>query len=166
MPKPAPSPTGHRRTVYPGVSWTFPDPLGERRIRFRNDDLGYVEDVLEDELDRLNDRIAAGRVIDPETGLPEELPYDSVWDALDLIMTRKPLRSLAILLTAGLAHTFADDPDQGRAEARAELVDVDPSIYNDEGLADAIRTSLAHAFGQDPEEADPEDPPTATGDDD
>lgn len=144
------------------VPFEFPDPVGTRRLRYRNDDLEWIEEALEDELDKMNDRILDGKgPVDEDTGERVTTTYASVWDGLDALLERRLFRGMRVLVAAGLAHTFADAGgfDAQRDAARDALRGMPPWLWNDDRLGQAITQALGYAFGQDKRKGDDVPPP-------
>lgn len=151
MPQARPrSRTGNRSVVFAGAPFTFPEPLGERTLRMENRDLSWLEVELEPELDKLNRRILDGvGPIDDHTGEPLEFPFDSVWDALGEISSRRIRTTSELLLVASLRHTFDGTPDAQRAQAIAAVGDLPPALLVDDELTDALSRVIAAAHGHD-----------------
>lgn len=145
------------------VRFEFPEPLGARRIKYRNGDLEWIEEALEAELDSMNDRILDGRgPIDEATGERVETPFASVWDGLDPILARRPMRGMRVLVAAGLAHSMdGHDDDAQRDAAREATQAMPPGLWNDDVLGRAITRALGVAFGSTSKgNAGPPPPPT------
>jgi hypothetical protein len=144
--------------------YPFHDPIGPRRLRFRNDDLEHIEDALEGELDKLNDRIREGRgPVDSDTGEQITQPFASVFDGLEQILYRKMFTGLRVLVAAGIAYTFDGDPASQRDAADVALADMPPSLWADNALGAAINDALGVAFGVD-KRAGAGDPPPKPAD--
>lgn len=160
MPSP-PSPSGNRTVLFPGAPFDFPDPIGTARIKYDMDALEWIEEALEPELDKLNDRIAAGRGPVDQHGNRRQHEHDSVWDALQDLSARRLSRITNVLVIAGLAHRHLDahptDVDARAAAVRAELGPMPPHLWQHPKLVAAVQRALAHAFGK----ADDVDPPQA-----
>lgn len=153
-----PTRTGNRSVIYPGALATFPDPLGEVRIKYDHDSMVWVEEALEDELDKLNGRVLKGvGPIDDHTGEPVEFPYDSVWDALGVLSVRRLAQVNGVLAIAGLAHRHDGTIDERISGARAEIGQLPPSWWRSDEIADALNRALRTAFGEDVDPLDRED---------
>lgn len=166
-----------RRIIANATDVSLPDPIGRRTLKYRNPDLGWLEEELDDLLERLNRRVEAGRVREIPTRLEAaqyaqtgetpplvECPFDSLWAALEHITTSWPMSAIGPMLFAGLRHDGV---------TRAQVDDLPPWAYNDPAIAAGIMRALAVALGVDPDAfaalADQEDGPTedpTLGDDD
>jgi hypothetical protein len=146
--------------------YPFPDPIGPRRLRFRNDDLEHIEDALESELDKLNARIRAGEgPTDSDTGEQITEPFTSVFDGLEQILYRRMFAGLRVLVSAGIAYSFDGDPASQRDAADVALADMPPSLWGDNNLSVAINDALGVAFGITKPAADTPLPQTPAGPD-
>ena len=142
-----PSPSGNRSVVFTGAPYTFPDPVGTVRIAYDNFALEWLEEVLEPELDKLNDRIAAGKGPRGDDGVRIIYELDSVFDALGHLSARRMAQTTNVLVVAGIAHRYDGDVDARTAQARADVGGWPPALWQDEALATAIQRALASAFG-------------------
>lgn len=146
------------------VRFEFPEPLGARRIKYRNGDLEWIEEALEAELDSMNDRIIDGKgPLDEETGERVETVFASVWDGLDPILARRPMRGMRVLVAAGLAHSMEGHDDDAQRDAAVDACrSMPPGLWNDDVLGRAITRALGVAFGSTSKRgaSDPPPPPT------
>lgn len=133
-------PTHGRTVTNAPVPVVLPPPIGETRLRYTNDTIVELEDVLEPLMDKLNARLE-------KRG---DEPYESVWDALEELQAAWPFRATLPLLRAGLPPEHA-----------ALAGDLPPSvIISDQEVGDALGEALAIAFGVDPSELEQSEIPT------
>lgn len=145
------SPTRSARRAIRGVEKVEIPGHGKVELRLDNDGLMLIEEELEELLDRLNEKRERANAALPKGADPIE-PYVSVWEALEEMLNRWPMRTLIPLTAAATAHAGISVEDVKR---------IPPSIYNDDALAEALMRAISIAFGQDPDEAD--DPPPMGG---